>query len=135
MKKSLVLIKPDAVKKNVIGKIISKYEDSGLKVIALKMQTISEGFASIHYGEHKGKSFYDELIRFITSAPLCALILEGDNVIERVREINGSTDPKVAKEGSIRSLYATNKTQNAVHASDSEESAKREIKLWFGENY
>lgn len=135
MSRSLVLIKPDAVKKNVIGKIITKYEDNGLKVLALEMKKITKDFAKIHYAEHKGKGFYDELIKFITSGPLCVLILEGENAVEKIREINGKTDPILAQEGTIRKLYATDKTKNAVHASDSLESARREIKLWFGEDY
>ncbi len=133
MEKSLVLIKPDAVKKNLIGKIISKYEENNLKVIDLRMEKITEEFASKHYKEHIGKVFYVPLLKFITSGPLCALVLEGENAIERIREINGSTDPEKAKEGTIRKSFSSNKTENCVHASDSLESAKREIKLWFGE--
>lgn len=133
MEKSLVLIKPDAVKKNLIGKIISKYEDNNLKVVALKMERITKEFASKHYEEHIGKNFYNPLLSFITSGPLCALVLEGENAIERIREINGNTNPDMAKEGTIRKMYSSNKTENCVHASDSAESSKREIKLWFGE--
>lgn len=132
MEKSLVLIKPDAVRKGLIGKVLSKYEENGLKIIALKMERISEDFASRHYAEHIGKPFYEPLISFITSGPLCALVLEGDNAIEKIRNINGNTNPEVAKEGTIRRMYADNKTENCVHASDSKESAKREINLWFG---
>lgn len=133
MEKSLVLIKPDAVRKNLIGKIIGKYEDNNLKVIALKMEKITKEFASKHYEEHIGKDFYIPLLNFITSGPLCALVLEGENAIERIREINGSTNPEKAKEGTIRKMFSTNKTENCVHASDSVDSAKRELKLWFGE--
>lgn len=133
MEKSLVLIKPDAVRKKLIGKIISKYEENDLSIIKLKMETITKEFASIHYSEHIGKGFYDNLLSFITSGPLCALVVQGENAVEKVREINGNTDPEVAKEGTIRKLYAENKTENCVHASDSLESAKREVKLWFGE--
>jgi len=133
MEKSLVLIKPDAVEKNLIGKIISKYEDDGLKVIALRMEKISEEFASKHYFEHKGKFFYEKLIRFITRNHLCALVIEGEMAIQRVRKINGATDPGEAESGTIRNLYALNNNENCVHASDSGESATREIKLWFPE--
>ena len=133
MEKSLVLIKPDAVRKNLIGKIISKYEESNLKVVNLKMEAITKEFASKHYEEHIGKDFYNPLIDFITSGPLCALVLEGENAIERIREINGSTNPEVANEGTIRKMYASSNRENCVHASDSENSAKREIELWFGE--
>lgn len=135
MEKSLVLIKPDAVKKNLIGKIITMYEENDLKVIALKMEKITEELASKHYEEHIGKVFYKPLINFITSGPLCALILEGESSIKKIREINGSTDPKEAKTGTIRNLYADSNRENCVHASDSIESAKREISLWFGKEY
>ena len=132
MEKSLVLIKPDAVRKKLIGKIISKYEENNLSIIKLKMETITEEFASSHYSEHIGKGFYNNLLSFITSGPLCALVVQGEEAVEKVREINGKTDPELAKEGTIRRLYAENKTENCVHASDSLESAKREIELWFG---
>ncbi|VYU47086.1 nucleoside-diphosphate kinase [Clostridium tertium] len=133
MERSLVLIKPDAVRKKLIGKIISRYEENDLSIIKLKMETITEEFANIHYAEHIGKGFYKKLLSFITSGPLCALVLEGENAVEKVREINGNTDPEVAKEGTIRNLYADNKTENCVHASDSIENAKREVELWFKE--
>ena len=133
MEKSLVLIKPDAVRKNLIGKIISMYEENNLKVIYLRMGKITEEFASKHYEEHIGKSFYKPLLSFITSGPLCALVLEGENAIERIRDINGNTNPEIAKEGTIRKIYSNNKTENCVHASDSLDSARREIELWFGE--
>ena len=135
MERSLVLIKPDAVRKNLIGKIISMYEEKGLKVIALKMEKITEELASKHYEEHIGKVFYKPLIDFITSGPLCALILEGENSIKKIRDVNGITDPKEAKVGTIRNLYADSNRENCVHSSDSIESAKREIALWFGREY
>lgn len=131
MEKSLVLIKPDGVEKNLIGTIINYYEKAGLKVIGLKLEKVSEDFAKKHYYEHEGKIFYSKLIKFITRSPLCALVLEGEDAIEKIREINGATDPKKANYGTIRNLYALNNTENCVHASDSLESSKREIKLWF----
>ncbi|MGL5087766.1 MAG: nucleoside-diphosphate kinase [Clostridium sp.] len=131
MERSLVLIKPDAVEKNLIGKIINHYEGAGLKVIALKMEMITEEFAANHYAEHKGKVFYDSLIEFIVRNPLCALVLEGDDAIHKVREINGATNPEKAAEGTIRKLYAASNRENCVHSSDCIESATREIKLWF----
>lgn len=133
MEKSLVLIKPDAVEKNVIGEIISYYEKAGLRIAALKMEKAKEEVVEKHYAEHKGKPFYEDLIKFITRSPLCALIVEGENTIERVRSINGATNPAEAKEGTIRSKYSTNKTENCVHASDSLESATREMSIWFPE--
>lgn len=131
MERTLALIKPDGVEKNLIGKIITFYEDAGLKVVALRMEQISVEFASEHYGEHKGKGFYEELITFITRSPLCAIILEGYNAVELVRKVNGATDPKGAEEGTIRRAYASDKTQNCVHSSDSVEHAKIEIARWF----
>lgn len=133
MEKSLVLIKPDAVERNLIGKIINHYEDKGLKIIKLRMGTISENFAGNHYYEHKDKGFYPDLIKFITRNKLCALVIEGDNAIQIIRDINGATDPEKAEEGTIRKLYALNQQENCVHASDSIESATREIELWFPE--
>lgn len=131
MEKSLVLIKPDAVEKNIIGKIINMYEVNDLKVVDLKMQKIDKALAIKHYEEHIGKEFFEPLIKFITRGPLCALIIEGENAIEKIRKINGSTNPEVAEEGTIRKLYASSNSENCVHASDSLESAEREISLWF----
>ena len=131
MEKTLILIKPDAVERNLIGKIISFYEEGGLKVVALEMKQINDDFAAEHYYEHKGKVFYEPLIQFITRSPLCAMILEGENAIEKAREINGATDPEKQKKGTIREAYAISTRENCVHASDSLESAKREINLWF----
>ncbi|MDD6793933.1 MAG: nucleoside-diphosphate kinase [Clostridiaceae bacterium] len=133
VEKSLVLIKPDGVERNIIGNIISCYEDNGLKVKALKMMKATEEIASKHYAQHQGKDFYDELIGFITRSPLVAIILEGEDAVKRVRGINGATDPKDAFEGSIRYRYAKSKTENVVHASDSPEKAEDEIALWFSE--
>lgn len=131
MERSLVLIKPDAVEKNIIGKIISMYEENDLKVADLKMEKISRELATKHYEEHIGKVFFEPLIKFITRGPLCALIIEGQNAIEKIRKINGSTNLEIAEEGTIRKLYATSNSENCVHASDSLESAEREINLWF----
>lgn len=131
MEKTLVLIKPDAVEKNIIGKIISAYEDQDLKVIAMKMEKVHKEVAAKHYKEHEGKSFYNSLIDFITRSPLCAMILEGEDCIAKVRNINGATNPKDQVDGTIRKLYANGITENCVHASDSVESAEREIKIWF----
>ena len=131
MERTLVLIKPDAVEQNIIGKIISFYEDAGLKIIALKMEQVERKVAEEHYKEHYGKSFYNSLIEFITRSPLCALIVECENCIDKVIEINGATNPKEQKEGTIRKRYAKGITENCVHASDSIESSEREMKIWF----
>ena len=125
-----MLIKPDAVEQNIIGKIISFYEDAGLKIIALKMEQVERKVAEEHYKEHYGKSFYNSLIEFITRSPLCALIVEGENCIDKVREINGATNPKNKKEGTIRKRYAKGITENCVHASGLIESSEREMKIW-----
>ena len=133
MEKTLVLIKPDAFGKNHTGDILKRYEDEGLKIVAAKVMQMDKKIAAIHYVEHVEKSFYTDLVEFMTSAPLMALVLGGENAIERVRKINGATNPAKADEGTIRKLYAESVTKNAVHASDSAESAAREIKIFFSE--
>ncbi|SFD10627.1 nucleoside-diphosphate kinase [Clostridium uliginosum] len=133
VEKSMVLIKPDGVERNLIGNIISCYEDNGLKVVQLKLMKATREIAEKHYSQHKGKDFYEELITFITRSPLCAIILQGEDVVEQVRRINGATSPDDAEEGTIRHRYARSKTENCVHASDTLESAKAEINLWFPE--
>ena len=116
-----------------MGDILKRYEDEGFKVIAAKVMQMDEKIAARHYAEHIGKPYYEELVEFMTSAPLMAMVLGGENVISRVREINGATNPANAAEGTIRKLYAENGSKNAVHASDSPESAKREISIFFNE--
>ena len=133
MEKTLVLIKPDAFGKNHTGDILKRYEDEGLKIVAAKVMQMDKKIAAIHYAEHVEKPFYPELVEFMTSAPLMALVLGGENAIERVRKINGATNPAKADEGTIRKLFAESVTKNAVHASDSPESAAREIKIFFSE--
>lgn len=133
MEKTLVLIKPDAFGKNHCGDILKRYEDEGLKIVAAKVMQMDKKIAAIHYAEHVEKPFYPDLVEFMTSAPLMALVLGGDNAIAKVREINGATNPAKAAEGTIRKLYAESVTKNAVHASDSPESAAREIKIFFSE--
>lgn len=133
MEKTLVLIKPDAFGKNHAGEILKRYEEEGLKIVAAKVMQMDKKIAAIHYAEHVEKPFYPELVEFMTSAPLMALVLGGENAIERVRKINGATNPAKADAGTIRKLYAENVTKNAVHASDSPQSAEREIKIFFSE--
>ncbi|MBR2214237.1 MAG: nucleoside-diphosphate kinase [Selenomonadaceae bacterium] len=129
--KTLVLIKPDAVAKNHIGDIIKIYESNGLRVIAAKMMQMTDKLAAKHYVEHIGRPYYEGLVEFMTSAPLVAMVLKGEGAIAKVRELNGKTNPAEAAEGTIRKLYAENGSRNAVHASDSPESAAREIPLFF----
>ena len=133
VEKSMVLIKPDGVERNIIGNIISCYEANGLKVVELKLMQATREIAEKHYSQHKGKDFYEELITFITRSPLCAIILKGEDAVARIRSINGATSPTDAAEGTIRHRYARSKTENCVHASDTVESAKEEIELWFPE--
>ena len=133
MERTLVLIKPDAIKNKHIGDIIKKYEDEGFKISAMKLMQMNEKIASKHYAEHIGKSFYANLVEFMTAEPLIAMVLTGENVIARVREVNGATNPDNANEGTIRKLFAESVTKNAVHASDSVDNAKREIAIFFSE--
>ena len=131
MEKTLVLIKPDAIANKHIGDIIKRYEDEGFKISAMKLMQMTPKLASIHYAEHIEKPFYPGLVEFMTSAPIVAMVVTGDNAIARVREINGATNPANAAEGTIRKLYAEDGSKNAVHASDSTESAAREISIFF----
>ncbi len=128
---SLVLLKPDAVERNIIGKILDEYERNELRIIEMKMVSVSEKIAKEHYAEHIGKPFFEDLVSYITSGPIVALIIEGKNAVSRVRAINGTTDPKEAADNTIRALYGLSLSRNTVHASDSVESAKREINIWF----
>ena len=131
MDRTLVLIKPDAVERNLIGHIISIYEEKGLNIVALRMVKANREIAQIHYEEHIGRAYFDQLINYITEERLVALILEGENAIEIVRKINGDKDPLKSEMASIRGKYSNHKTRNLVHASDSYEHAEREIKIWF----
>lgn len=131
MEQTLVLIKPDAVERNLIGKILSEYERNGLEIAEMQLLTASKETAAAHYAEHEGKPFYEELIDYITGGPLVAFVLEGENAITRVRTLNGATDPKDAVDNTIRALYGIDLSNNTVHASDSAESAEREIAIWF----
>ncbi|TXT62183.1 MAG: Nucleoside diphosphate kinase [Promethearchaeota archaeon] len=139
IQKSLIILKPDAVRRKLVGKIMNRFEENDLEIKALQMVHISKKLAENHYAEHKGKDFYDTLIRFITSGPSIALILEGENAIGCIRALVGATNPNEAKPGSIRGDYKEQPiksvTENMVHASDSPESAKREITLFFGKKY
>lgn len=133
MEKTLVLIKPDAMERKLMGEIISVYEKSFMHIAALKIVKPTVKTAEEHYAEHREKPFYGELIEYITRGEVCALIVEGDNAVEEVRKLNGATDPKNADPASIRGRYALSKSENSVHASDSKESAEKEINLWFPE--
>lgn len=132
--RSLVLFKPDAVRRGLVGEILARYEAKGLTLVALELRTIDESLASRHYAEHEGKPFYPALIEFITSGPLVACVLEGERAVEAIRALNGATDGVAAAPGSIRGDLSLSNRENLVHASDSVETARREIALWFGES-
>ena len=133
VEKTLVLVKPDGVKKHICGEVISRFERKGLALHAIKLTEVSMELAKRHYGEHEGKPFFQGLIDFITSGKVLAMVVEGENAIAAVRQINGATDPLKAVPGSIRGDFATSIDENIVHASDAPETAAREIGLWFPE--
>lgn len=129
--KTLVLIKPDAVSKNLIGEIISRFEKNGLKIAALKKVKLSKEKAKEFYIVHREKPFYESLTDFMSEGPIVAMVIEGENAIERVRKIMGATNPKEAEEGTIRRDFGENIERNAVHGSDSQNSASYEIPFFF----
>ena len=131
MEQTLVILKPNAVQRELIGQLISKFERRGMKITAMKLTRISIETAEQHYTEHKGKQFYGDLISFITSGPSVIMILESMDAVEIVRSMVGATNPAEAVPGSIRGDYATSPGHNMIHASDSNESAKREVDLFF----
>lgn len=131
MERTLVLVKPDAVRKNVAGKIISRFEEEGFKIVALKKLKLTKEQAGQFYIVHKDRPFYGELCEFMSSGPIVAMVLEGENAISRVRQIMGATDPSKAEDGTLRKLYGSNIGENAVHGSDSPESAAYEIPFFF----
>ncbi|HMT02924.1 MAG TPA: nucleoside-diphosphate kinase [Burkholderiales bacterium] len=134
IERTLSIIKPDAVAKNVIGKIYSRFEDSGLKILAAKMKHLLVEEAEGFYAIHKNQSFFNDLIKFMVSGPVIIQVLEGENAVEKHREIMGATNPKLAKPGTIRADFATSIDANAVHGSDSLENAANEIKYFFKAN-
>ncbi|MFD3680545.1 nucleoside-diphosphate kinase [Streptomyces sp. NPDC058613] len=130
--RTLVLLKPDAVRRGLIGEIIGRIErKAGWTVPALELRTLDQETLEAHYGEHKGKPFYEPLMGFMSGGPVVALVVEGERVIEGVRQLAGPTDPIAAAPGSIRGDFGTVTRENLIHASDSEESAARELKLFF----
>ncbi len=129
--RTLLLIKPDGVKRGLIGKIVQRIEEKGLKIIDLKIMSVDERIAGRLYAEHAHKQFFSSLVDYIMSGPVVAMVLEGKNVVSVVRGMVGATDPSKAMKGTIRRDFASSVTQNTVHASDSLESAKREISIFF----
>jgi nucleoside-diphosphate kinase len=131
MDRTLILIKPDAFARNLSGEIISRFERKGLRIAALKLMTLDEGIAKQHYAEHEGKPFFGELVEFITSGPLVAMVLEGHEAVVAARQVIGATNPLEAAPGSIRGDFALEVGKNMVHGSDWNESAQREANLFF----
>ena len=133
MERTLILVKPDAFSRNLTGEVIARFERKGLSLAALKLMTLDEATAGEHYAEHKEKPFFGELVEFITSGPLVAMVLEGPHAIVAARQLIGATNPVEADTGSIRADFGLEVTNNLVHGSDSPESAAREIGIFFPE--
>ncbi|MHC1624600.1 MAG: nucleoside-diphosphate kinase [Methermicoccaceae archaeon] len=131
MQRTFVMVKPDGVQRGLVGRIISRFEDKGLKLVGMKLCLISDELAREHYAEHADKPFFQELVDFITSAPVVSMVLEGKDAVAVVRELCGSTDPSQSPPGSIRGDFGIEISKNIIHASDSLASAKREIALHF----
>ena len=131
MERTLILVKPDAFARGLSGEIISRFERKGLTMLCARLLTVSEQLAQQHYAEHEGKPFFGELVDFITSGPLLALVFEGDFAVAAARQVIGATDPLEASPGSIRGDFAREVGQNLVHGSDSPESGAREVALFF----
>src|SRR4051794_32306686 len=131
--RTLVLLKPDAVRRGLVGTVLARFEAKGLAVVALELRTIDAALADQHYAEHVDRDFYPPLRAFVTGGPLVAAVLEGDEAVEVVRAINGATDGRKAAPGTIRGDLSLSNRENLVHGSDSPESAEREIKIWFPE--
>ena len=129
--RTLVIIKPDAVRRGLVGTVLARYESKGFSFVAMEQRTVDAALADQHYAEHVEKPWYPPLRAFVTSGPLVALVLSGDRAIDAVRSINGATDGVAAAPGSIRGDLCLSNRENAVHASDSLESAARELGLWF----
>ena len=129
--RTFVMIKPDAVQRGLVGNIISRFERKGIKVVAMKLVSVSKELAEKHYGIHKGKPFFEPTVEYITSSPVVAIILEGNNVIQMVRDMMGATDPQKADMGTIRGDFGQFIGRNIVHGSDGPDTAEFEINLWF----
>ena len=131
MERTLILVKPDAFARRLTGEIIARFERKGLSLVAMRLMTMSRELAQRHYAEHDGKPFFDELVSFITSGPLVAMVLEGESAVRAARQVIGATNPLEANTGSIRGDYAIVVGQNLVHGADAEQSAAREVALFF----
>lgn len=134
MEKTFLMVKPDGVQRNLIGEIVQRFEKKGFKLCGAKLMQIPEELAQQHYAEHKERPFFGELVTFITSGPVFAMVYEGENVIKTAREMMGKTNPAEAAPGTIRGDYGVTVGKNIIHGSDSAESAEREINLFFNES-
>ena len=133
MERTLILVKPDAFARGLTGEIIARFERKGLKIVALRHMTVEQELAERHYAEHAERPFFGELVQFITSGAIVAMVLEGQDAVRAARQVIGATDPLEAAPGSIRGDFAIELGENMVHGSDSPESAAREVQLFFGE--
>jgi nucleoside-diphosphate kinase len=131
LERTLILVKPDAFARGLTGEILARFERKGLRIVAMRHMTMDRALAEQHYAEHQGKAFYEELVSFITSGPLVALVLEGESAITAARQVIGATNPLEANTGSIRGDYAIEVGTNMVHGSDAPESSAREVSLFF----
>ncbi len=131
MQKTLLLVKPDGVQRGLVGQIVSRIEQKGLKLVGLKLMKVSQELANQHYSEHIGKPFFNDLVDFITSSPIVAMAVEGDNAVQVMRVIMGTTNPQEASPGTIRGDFGMTIGMNLIHGSDSAESAERELSLFF----
>ncbi|MBA4602549.1 nucleoside-diphosphate kinase [Thermoactinomyces mirandus] len=131
MEKTFIMVKPDGVQRGLIGDVVSRFEKKGYQLVGAKLITVSRDLAEQHYAEHKEKPFFGELVDFITSGPVFAMVWQGQNIIATARQMMGKTNPSDALPGTIRGDYGVNVSMNIVHGSDSPESAEREIALWF----
>ena len=134
MQRTLVLVKPDGVRRGLAGEVISRLEKKGLTLVAMELRTLERATAEEHYGEHKERPFFGELVEFMTSGPVVVQVLEGDNAVAKYREIMGATNPAQAAEGTIRKQFAKSGGENSVHGSDSVENADIEIRQFFSGN-
>ncbi|WP_042145670.1 nucleoside-diphosphate kinase [Paucisalibacillus sp. EB02] len=131
MEKTFLMVKPDGVQRNLVGEVVNRFERKGFKLVGAKLMQISDELASEHYGEHKERPFFGELVDFITSGPVFAMVWEGENVIKTAREMMGKTNPAEAAPGTLRGDFGVTVGKNVIHGSDSPESAEREINLFF----
>ena len=134
MERTFLMIKPDGVQRNLIGQIVERLENKGFKIVGAKLMQVSDDLAKTHYGEHSEKPFFGELVDFITSGPVFAMVLEGENIISTARLVVGATNPQEANPGTIRGDFGLTVGKNIIHGSDSPESAEREINLFFDES-